>query len=184
MAGKRKHRSTRTDRADLSQPSKWRLQHGSFSPLSYDTDPDTGLVVTHRRAVDTLGLMLAHGSITQEMHDAGQRFRSLFRRAAFDTMATSQLLRVSPAASDGVSTLQIDAQQKIATAIDVLGGHDSPAGSCAWFVVGLEFSVRDWAARQGWAGKPVHGPIGQGILVAALGMLAAHFGLGAGQHAA
>lgn len=183
MAGKRKT-SRGNAVEDLGKPSRWRLQHGGFSPPSYDTDPDTGLVVTHRRAVDTLGLMLAHGSITQEMHDAGQRFRSLFRRTAFDAMATSQLLRVSRAASEGASPLQIDAQQKIAAAIDALGGHESPAGSCVWFVVGLEFSVRDWAARQGWASKPVHGPIAQGILVAGLGMLVGHFGLGAGQRAA
>jgi len=184
MAGKRKRRTPRTQHEDLSQPSQWRLQHGGFTPPSYDTDPDTGLVVTHRRAVDTLGLMLSHGSITQDMHDAGQLFRSLFRRAAFDTMATSQLLRISGRPEDGASTLQADARRRVAVALDALGGHESPAGSCIWFVVGLEFSVRDWAARQGWAGKPVHGPIGQGILVAALGMLAGHFRGGAGQRAA
>lgn len=184
MTSKRKAKRLLQQREDLSQPSKWRLQHGNFTSPGYDTDPHTGLVAMHRRAVDTLGLMLTHGSITQEMHDAGQLFRSLFRRACFDTMATSQLLRVARTSSDGASPLQIDAQQKVATAIDVLGGHESPAGSCIWFVVGLEFSIRDWAARQGWAGKPVHGPIGQGILVAALGTLAHHFGLGPGQRAA
>jgi hypothetical protein len=76
-----------------------------------------------------------------------------------------------------MSSRQIDARRRIADAIDVLGGHDSPAGSCVWFVVGLEFLVREWAQRQGWAGRPVHGPVGQGILVGALGTLAMHFGL-------
>lgn len=184
MAAKRKRRVARTEHEDLSQPSKWRLQHGPFTRPGYDTDPDTGLVVAHRRAVDSLGLMLSHGSITQEMHDAGQLFRTLFRRAAFDTMGTSQLLRVSGAPGNGTSTLQVEAQRRVAAALDALGGHQSPAGSCIWFVVGLEFSIRDWAARQGWAGKPVHGPIAQGILVAALGTLVGHFGLGAGHHAA
>jgi hypothetical protein len=58
-----------------------------------------------------------------------------------------------------------------------LGGHGSPSGSCAWFVIGFEFSVRVCAMRQGWAGRTMHGPVGQGVLVGALGMLAMHFGL-------
>jgi hypothetical protein len=38
--------------------------------------------------------------------------------------------------------------------------------------------------RQGWAGRPVHGPVAQGILVGALGTLAMHFGLVPRQRAA
>ena len=34
-----------------------------------------------------------------------------------------------------------------------------------------------WSMRQGWAGRTVHGPVGQGILVGTLGTLAMHFGL-------
>jgi hypothetical protein len=44
-------------------------------------------------------------------------------------------------------------------------------------VVGLEFSVRAWAARHGWAGKPVPAPVALGVVVGALGVLARHFGL-------
>ena len=53
-----------------------------------------------------------------------------------------------------------------------LGGISSPAGSCVWHVVGLQRSVREWAIRQGWGGRPVRQEQAQGILVAALGMLA------------
>ena len=35
--------------------------------------------------------------------------------------------------------------------------------------------------RQGWGGRPVRQEQAQGILIAALGMLAAHFGYGEGQ---
>ena len=45
---------------------------------------ETGLPVMHRRTVDTLGQMLANGTITQEMHDAGAVFRRQFRVAALD----------------------------------------------------------------------------------------------------
>ncbi|MGD6652191.1 hypothetical protein VWW24_22845, partial [Xanthomonas citri pv. citri] len=55
--------------------------------------------------------------------------------------------------------------------------HDSAAGSCAWHVLGLEMSVREWATRQGWGGRPVSPPQAQGMLVATLGVLAGHFGL-------
>ena len=176
MAGKGKAKQSAVRLDDLSKPTQWRLQHGGFDRC-HDTDPETGIVVTHHRSVDTLGMMLTNGTITQEMHDAGQLFRSLFRSAAFDSMSTSQILRVPGTRVDTLSTLQVDARRKITEALDALGGHASPAGSCVWFVVGLEFSIREWAARRGWAGRPVPGPVGQGVLVAGLGMLAMHFGL-------
>ncbi len=184
MAGKRKQRRSAPGAEDLSKPSKWRLQHGDFSEPVRDTDPETGSPIQHRRVIDTLGMMLANGTITSQMHEAGQIFRTLFRSAALDGIATSQLIRLAGATADPMSSRQIDARRRVAEALDALGGHDSPAGSCVWFVVGLEFSVREWAMRQGWSGRPVHGPVAQGILVAALGTLAMHFGLTPRQRAA
>jgi hypothetical protein len=181
MAGKRKSKRVVED---LAKPSKWRLQHGGFSAPIRDADPETGSPVEHRRAVDTLGMMLANGTITPQMHEAGCIFRTLFRSAALDGIATSQLIRLAGATNDDMPGRQLDARRRVANAIDALGGHDSPAGSCVWFVVGLEFSVREWSARQGWAGRIVHGPVGQGILVGALGTLAMHFGLTPRQRAA
>jgi hypothetical protein len=48
--------------------------------------------------------------------------------------------------------------------------------SCVWHVVGLQRSVREWAMRQGWGGKPIRVEQAQGILIAALGTLAGHYG--------
>ena len=45
-------------------------------------------------------------------------------------------------------------------------------------MVGLQRSVREWAIRQGWGKRPVRQEQAQGILVAALGMLAANVGYG------
>ncbi|MBR0670511.1 hypothetical protein [Neoroseomonas soli] len=177
MAGKRKSKVAKPQLADLAKPSKWRLQHGCFSDPIREADPETGTPVQHRRAVDTLGLMLANGNITPQMHEAGCIFRTLFRSAAIDSMSTSQLIRLPASAADRLSNRQLDARRRVLAAMDALGGHDSPAGSCAWFVVGLEMSVREWAARRGWSGKPVPQPIAGGILIAALGILAMHFGL-------
>ena len=76
-----------------------------------------------------------------------------------------------------LSDHHMDARRKIGAALDALGGHESAAGSCAWHVVGLEMSVREWAMRQGWGGRPVAPPQAQGMLVATLSVLAGHFGL-------
>ena len=71
---------------------------------------------------------------------------------------------------------QLHARRRVHEAMEALGGISSPAGSCVWHVVGLQRSVREWAIRQGWGGRPVRQEQAQGILVAALGMLAAHDG--------
>ena len=176
MVAKRKRKLVERT-SELSKPTGFRLQHGDFSPPSFDTDPDTGAVVMHHRAVDTLGMMLSNGTITPEMHDAGATFRTLFRNAALDRMASSSLLRARGGAGDPISERNVDARTKVAAAIDILGGHDSAAGSCAWHVIGLECSVREWAMRQGWRGRPVAPAQAQGMLVATLSVLAAHFGL-------
>lgn len=176
MAGRRP-KASKAKHDDLAKPSKWRLQHGRFSEPIREADPDTGTPVQHRRAVDTLGLMLANGNITPQMHEAGCIFRTLFRSAAIDSMSTSQLIRLPGSTADRLSNRQIDARRRVLSAMDALGGHDSPAGSCIWFVVGVEMSVREWAARRGWSGRPVPQPIAGGMLVAGLGILAMHFGL-------
>lgn len=177
MARKRKTKASKAKQDDLAKPSKWRLQHGGFSEPVRDADPETGVPVQHRRAVDTLGLMLANGNITPQMHEAGCIFRTLFRSAAIDSMSTSQLIRLPGSTADRLSNRQLEARRRVLAAMDALGGHDSPAGSCVWFVVGLEMSVREWAARRGWSGRAVPQPIAGGMLVAALGILAMHLGL-------
>ena len=68
---------------------------------------------------------------------------------------------------------QLHAKRRVHEAMQALGGLSSPAGSCVWHVVGLQRSVREWAMRQGWGGRPVRQEQAQGILVAALGVLAA-----------
>jgi hypothetical protein len=177
MAGKRKAACRTQPQEDLSQPSKWRLQHGGFSEPIRETDPETGTPVQHRRAVDTLGMMLARGTITPQMHEAGCIFRTLFRSAALDGMRTTQLLRIQGGGGDLLTERQAMARRRLAAALDLFGGADSAGGSCLWHVLGLECSLREWAMRQGWSGRPVHHVQAQGILLTALGVLAVHYGL-------
>jgi hypothetical protein len=141
-----------------------------------EADPD-GRPVTHHRTVDTLGRMLRAGTITPPMHDAARDFQARFTIAALDNIRTTSLVRISGGghAAD-LTDRQVAARQNVHRVMAALGGINSPAGSCVWYVVGLQYSVREWAMRQGWGGRPVHGSQAQGILVAGLGLLAVHYG--------
>ena len=141
-----------------------------------EKDPD-GRIVYHHRTVDTLGKMLRAGTITPEMHDVAKDFQADFIVANFDQLRALPLLRVPGNGREPeLHERQLDARRRVHEALQALGGISSPAGSCVWHVVGLQRSVREWAIRQGWGGRPVRQEQAQGILVAALGMLATHYG--------
>jgi hypothetical protein len=59
-----------------------------------------------------------------------------------------------------------------------LGQLGWPAGTCAVAVLGLGVSLKDFA-RAGWQGKPLDQATASGILITALGILAAAAGDGA-----
>jgi len=180
MAVKRDRNTNTKPREDLSKPSRWRLQHGGFNPPSYDADPDTGAVVMHRRAIDLMGRLEANGTITPAMQDAGDRFHTQFRAAALDGIRVAPLVRVPEGSGDTLTERSVAARRRVQEALQALGGADSAGGSCIWHVVGCGTSITEWALRQGWGGRPVGHSQAQGILVAALGMLAGHYGLSAG----
>ena len=143
-----------------------------------EKDPD-GRIVVHHRTVDSLGKMLRAGTITEEMHDAARDFQAAFIIAQLDPLRTLPILRVPGTGREpDLSERQLDARRRVHKSLQALGGISSPAGSCVWHVVGLQRSVREWATRQGWGGRPVRQEQAQGILVAALGVLAWHLGYG------
>jgi len=138
-----------------------------------EVDPD-GKIVVHHRLVDTLGRMLKSGTIDQAMHDAACDLQAAFIIANFDPLRAVPILRVPGTGREpDLNERQLDARRRVHQAMQALGGISSPAGSCVWHVVGLQRSIREWAIRQGWGGRPVRQEQAQGILVAALGMLAA-----------
>ena len=139
----------------------------------YEADPE-GRPVVH---VDTLGIMLRAGTITREMHDAARDFQAQFTIACYDTLVCMRFRRdPSKGNRAELTETQIHARRRVNEAMDALGGLGSPAGGCVWHVVGLQRSIREWAMRQGWGGRPVRIEQAQGILVAALGMLAGYYG--------
>jgi hypothetical protein len=143
-----------------------------------EKDPD-GRIVVHHRTVDTLGKMLKAGTISPEMHDAAKDFQTTFIVANLDPLRAVPILRVPGTGRDlDLNERQLHARQRVHRSLEALGGISSPAGSCVWHVVGLQRSVREWAMREGWRGRPARQEQAQGILVAALGVLAGHLGYG------
>jgi Domain of unknown function (DUF6456) len=141
-----------------------------------EKDPD-GRIVVHHRTVDTLGKMLKAGTISPEMYDVARDLQADFILANLDPLRALPVLRVPGTGRDpDLNDRQLDARRRVHKALEALGGISSPAGSCVWHVVGLQRSVREWAIRQGWGGRPVRQEQAQGIMVAALGVLAGHFG--------
>lgn len=137
-----------------------------------EKDPD-GRIVVHHRTVDTLGKMLKAGTITPEMHDAAKDFQAAFIVANLDPLRALPILRVPGNGREpDMNERQLHARDRVHGALQGLGGLSGPAGSCVWHVIGLQRSVREWALRQGWNGRPVDQKQAQGILVAALGILA------------
>src|SRR5512144_2028742 len=120
----------------------------------YEADPD-GRPVVHHRTVDTLGSMLRAGTITKDMHDAARDFQAQFTIARFDVVRCMPLIRLPRGGHGDLTDAQVDARRRVGGALDALGGLGSPAGSCVWHVVGLQRSIREWAMRQGWGGRPV-----------------------------
>ena len=119
-----------------------------------------------------------------EMHDAAKDFQAAFIVANLDPLRALPILRVPGTGREpDLSERQLDARRRVHDTLQALGGISSPAGSCVWHVVGLQRSVREWALRQGWGGRPVRQEQAQGILIAALGMLAAHVGYGEARRA-
>jgi Domain of unknown function (DUF6456) len=142
----------------------------------YEADPD-GRPVIHHRVVDTLGRMLRNASITREMHDASRDFAATFTIARFDPVVCMSLDRLPGSSNSAdLTDAQVDARRRVGDSIDALGGFGSPAGGCVWHVVGMQCSIREWSMRQGWGGKPIGERQAHGILVAALGVLAHHYG--------
>ena len=150
--------------------------HGRAVEEEYGADPDGRPVLRHR-VVNTLGKMLRAGTITPEMHDAAKDFQAAFIVANLDPLRALPILRVPGTGREPeLNERQLDARRRVHEVLQALGGISSPAGSCMWHVVGLQRSVREWAMQQGWSGRPVRQEQAQGILVAALGVLAAHYG--------
>jgi len=160
--------------AGVGSPQGPNRQPGRDFEEVRERDPD-GRIVVHHRTVDMLQRMLQSKRINEAMHSAAREFQTNFTIANLDPLRALPVLRVpAPRGEVDLNERQLHARRRVLEAVQALGGISSPAGSCIWHVVGLQRSVREWALRQGWGGRPVRQEQAQGILIAALGMLAGH----------
>jgi hypothetical protein len=167
MSARRVARSTRV------KPNKVRDQE--FEEVR-ERDPGGRIVLRHR-TVDSLTRLLRAGTITQGMHDAGRAFQRDFQFAGLDPIrARPMMLPARGGGGSEVTEGQLDAKRRVHRALEALGGIGSPAGSCIWHVLGCGRSIREWAIRQAWNGRPSDQKEAKGILIAALGMVAGHYG--------
>ena len=133
----------------------------------------------HFRTVDSLALLLRHGSITTSMHDAGQDFNRTFVFAQLEPVGSPALDRIPGGQwRDSMTERCAFARKRLGKALDAVGGISSPGGCAVWHVAGLGKSVREWAAQEGWSGRPMNEREAKGILIGALAMLALHYGHG------
>ena len=159
------------------QPSAERHQHNRISREVETVADSNGSIGFPWRVESMLERMQRNGDISHRERHAGEEFARLFQLAHLDP------LRSTDARQEG-SRSKLDephgserARRQVIAALDVLGGQSSPCGSCAWFVLGCELSIRAWALREGWGGKPLSPHTAKGTLLGALGVLARHFGL-------
>ena len=174
MAERKKRKATANRQSGVAGVVN--LPGGRKAEIIREGDPE-GRAVVHPRTIDTLGRMRKAGTITPSMYNAARDFQAQFTIAALDTLRGASLMRISGGchAAD-LTDRQITARENVHRAMDVLGGINSPAGSCVWHVVGLEYSISQWATRQGWGGRLVRCESARGILIAGLGILSAHHG--------
>ena len=158
------------------QPSV--ISRASLSSTGANAAPD-GRPVVHHRTVDTLGIMLRAGTISQGMHDAARDFQAQFTLARYDAIRCMPLMRLPGGGEPGdLTDVQVDARRRVGSALYALGGLGRPAGSCVWHVVGLQRSLREWALRQGWGRPAGAGGTGARDSRGGAGVLARWYGYG------
>jgi len=165
-------------RADEVPLTPERFAHGAIERVPQAIADEAGRPARPYRAPDTLSVMLRKNTITGAMHQAGEDFHALFVTAALNTLRAADLTRLPERHSEVPLTLrQAEARKKVWRALKTLGGMSAPAGSCIWHVVGCEWTLKDWAQREGWNGRSLSQEAASGILIGSLGVLQAHFGL-------
>jgi hypothetical protein len=166
----------------MSARSKLHKARGREFEQLREVDPD-GRIVVHHRTVDSLAKLSRTGAITEQMHDAGRAFQRDFQFGGLDPIRTRPLMSPVRGGVPEFTEDQLDARQRVHAALKAAGGIGSPGASCLWHVLGCGCSVREWAIHQGWNGRPIRQEMAAGVLVAALGMLAAHVGYGEARRA-
>jgi hypothetical protein len=111
------------------------------------------------------------------MHDAGQEFNRNFVYAQLNPVRSPPLDRIPGGHwQDSITERAAWSRKRLGEALDAVVGVCSPGGCAVWHVAGLGRSVKEWSLLEGWNGRTLNHYEAKGILVAALGMPAVHYG--------
>ena len=157
-------------------PPPERRQHGRVSRDTAQLVDAEGNIGLPFRAESLLARLERQGDIGPQERAAGEQFHRLFRLAHLDPLRAADIERHDFFEARLPDRRGDWARYRVLKALDALGGHASPCGACAWYVLGCEYSVREWALRQGWSGKPISQHVAKGTLLGTLGVLAKVFG--------
>jgi len=131
------------------------------------------------RGLDTLERMERAQTINRQERRAGDKFHDLFRRAMLDRLRAADPTRL-PVLLNGNGGRAADGDEAarlvVLSALDALGGLQTETGSCAWYVLGCEFPLVDWAVSVSRGGRRVSKLMASGILLSDLQILRRYFG--------
>jgi hypothetical protein len=153
-----------------------RRQHSRISEPTEQIADANGDVGAPWRAEGLLARLERHGDIGIKERVAGEEFQRLFWLSAQHPLRAADMSRVGGGGTDYVPSNDA-ARRRRNAALDALGGQGSPCGCCAWFVLGEQMTMREWAQREGWGGRPIREEVAKGTLIGALGVLVKHFGM-------
>jgi hypothetical protein len=164
-------RLTERERAEVGAE---RLARGPVMAAKQQVVDAAGDIGAPLVALSTLVVMERNGTITPKQRYAGELFHDQFRRAGLDALKAAPLVRLVGCGAAGWQDVPgcERARRAVGAAIKALGGSPIVV-SCAWHVLGLEWSLRAWAAH-GARGN-VH--LAAGVLVAATDGLVSHWRL-------
>jgi hypothetical protein len=183
--------------ANALDSSDWRGQHdptgqGIAPGVLYPEDAEAaglgkakvkdsfGRLGTPSRTVDTIGIMMMRGTITENQWRAGGIFKNAFDRAQLEGLKAVDWLKIG-GSGKGPTNLRdsvMGARDTVYNAVMALGGTSSVAGACCYHVLGLGENVKEWSERFALShGRPLSREAASGVLVAVLCHLEVYFGL-------
>lgn len=153
-------------------------QHATVETVDLrEKSPTTGRLELRkvRKTVDALTLMFRAGSIDEAMLKAGREFEADFALAHLDPSRAADIGRLPGGAGGQEADAVYRAKDRVWRALRRLGGHGTPIGQAAWWVVGVGLTVGEFARRQRWGnGKAAHmrPATASGLVAGALSVLA------------
>lgn len=151
-------------------PTPERAQHNRVTRDKQTVADAAGNIGLPYRVEDLLGRLERKGDIGHRERTAGDEFGRLFNLAHLDPLRAADMTQPQRPQSSGGHVSE-RAKHQVYVALNALGGQASISGCCAWFVLGVELSVNQWALRQG-----IRREVAKGTLLATLSVLAGHFG--------